>query len=114
MFIKIQQVVFFSRCPLGLSPLDGTCVDIEDCENNPCLNGGVCREGFNGYNCTCPKNFYGQNCEIERERVVLTIGPSGIIPIVACLLLLLRKYVYMYVYVCVRMCSLRKGEPMMM
>lgn len=89
---------FECRCPLGLSPLDGTCVDIEDCENNPCLNGGTCREAFRGYNCTCPKNFYGQNCEIERERVVLTIGPSGILPIVACLLLLLLLLLLFIIY----------------
>jgi hypothetical protein len=34
------------------------------CENNPCLNGGVCRDNIpnSTYQCLCPPTFAGANC----------------------------------------------------
>lgn len=28
-------------------------VDIDDCESNPCVNDGICRDVVNGFTCTC-------------------------------------------------------------
>jgi hypothetical protein len=39
-------------------------VDIKECNQNPCLNNGVCTEPFiNMYMCTCKSGFTGFNCE---------------------------------------------------
>lgn len=38
-------------------------VDINECENNPCLNGGTCTDEINNYMCECPDLFVGRNCE---------------------------------------------------
>ncbi|MAM05550.1 MAG: hypothetical protein CMD06_06310, partial [Flavobacteriales bacterium] len=37
--------------------------DVNECESNPCLNGGICTDGDNSYTCECTENFEGENCE---------------------------------------------------
>ena len=34
--------------------------NIDDCENNPCLNGGQCWDGENKYKCDCKDGFTGK------------------------------------------------------
>lgn len=29
----------------------------DNCESNPCQNGGVCTNLFDGFSCSCPKNW---------------------------------------------------------
>jgi len=39
-------------------------LDIDECDPNPCLNGGSCAEGVPGtYECTCIDGYIGDNCE---------------------------------------------------
>ena len=42
-------------------------LDLNFCTNHhPCKNGGSCfNSGHGSYNCKCPPNFTGKNCEIE-------------------------------------------------
>lgn len=28
-------------------------IDVDDCESNPCVNDGICRDMVNGFTCTC-------------------------------------------------------------
>ena len=28
-------------------------IDVDDCESNPCVNDGICRDIVNGFTCTC-------------------------------------------------------------
>ncbi len=37
--------------------------DIDECESSPCRNGGVCRDGINGFKCDCPRGYYDYICE---------------------------------------------------
>ena len=37
--------------------------DIDDCDPNPCMNGGVCTDGIDAYTCTCAAGYTGENCE---------------------------------------------------
>ncbi|XP_070564050.1 zonadhesin-like [Ptychodera flava] len=47
-------------------PAEGnSCTEIDECSSNPCMNGGTCIDGFDRYDCLCPINYEGQNCESE-------------------------------------------------
>ena len=49
-----------------------TCeTDIDDCDPNPCQNGGTCSDEVNAYNCICVEGYTGTDCENE------TITPIG-------------------------------------
>ncbi|XP_078383193.1 uncharacterized protein LOC144665774 [Oculina patagonica] len=37
--------------------------DINECESSPCLNNGTCTDLINGFNCSCPVGFHGDQCE---------------------------------------------------
>ncbi|KAM7338261.1 hypothetical protein ACRRTK_001745 [Alexandromys fortis] len=39
-------------------------VDGDQCESNPCLNGGKCKDDINSYECWCQAGFEGRNCEL--------------------------------------------------
>ncbi len=38
-------------------------VDIDECESDPCRNGGTCVNRHNHYLCECVSDFSGENCE---------------------------------------------------
>ncbi|KAM9181366.1 coagulation factor IX isoform 2-T2 [Dugong dugon] len=40
-------------------------VDGDQCESNPCLNGGMCKDDINSYECWCKSGFEGKNCELD-------------------------------------------------
>ena len=48
--------------------------DIDECDPNPCQNGGICEDKINDYNCICPKCYAGKNCETVRDDIC---GCSG-------------------------------------
>lgn len=52
--------------------------DINDCESNPCRNGGTCIDGVNSYKCICSDGWEGAYCETS-ESVALGRGSSGIV-----------------------------------
>ncbi len=58
--------------PCGLDEAwDGTgCNWIDDCDPNPCLNGGACTDGVNSFTCECPAGFEGDTCEINIDDCV--------------------------------------------
>lgn len=37
-------------------------VNINECESDPCQNGGLCLDQVNGYICTCTAGFLGKTC----------------------------------------------------
>ena len=49
------------KCGLGLN-----CeTEIDDCEPNPCMNGGDCIDLVIGYRCVCQLPFSGPNCSTQ-------------------------------------------------
>ena len=40
-----------------------TLLDIDDCESNPCKNGGCCIDGVDSYTCICSPGYTGHDCE---------------------------------------------------
>ncbi|XP_010893534.1 coagulation factor IXb [Esox lucius] len=43
-------------------------LDGDQCDSNPCENGGKCQDAMSAYVCWCPPKFNGKNCEIEVAR----------------------------------------------
>ncbi|XP_010081488.1 PREDICTED: coagulation factor IX [Pterocles gutturalis] len=42
-----------------------TYIDGDQCDPNPCKNGGVCKDAVSSYVCWCPAGYEGRNCEID-------------------------------------------------
>ncbi|XP_078544754.1 coagulation factor IX [Lissotriton helveticus] len=40
-------------------------IDGNQCDSNPCLNAGVCKDDISAYNCWCQLGYEGKNCELE-------------------------------------------------
>lgn len=72
-----------------------TCINENECEWQPCQNGGKCVD-MNvpiRYECTCPAGYTGHNCELELlASGIITPSRDFIIAIIVCLFLLLGLY----------------------
>ena len=42
-------------------------LDIDDCADHSCQNGGTCIDGVNKYNCSCAAGYTGRNCSIGKK-----------------------------------------------
>ena len=40
--------------------------DINDCNPNPCANGGTCTDGVDSYTCQCAAGYTGPNCNTSK------------------------------------------------
>ena len=48
-------------------------LDIDDCVNHKCSNGGSCIDGVNSFSCNCLTGFTGNYCEIGRLLLSLLL-----------------------------------------
>ena len=46
-------------------------MDQDDCDPNPCQNGGICQDGINSHTCNCASGYDGDNCEIGNIKYYL-------------------------------------------
>lgn len=40
--------------------------DINECERDPCKNGGICTDRVANYSCECPGEYMGRNCQYSK------------------------------------------------
>ena len=52
-------------------------LDIDDCVNHTCANGGLCADGVNNYSCSCAAGFAGDRC--HTGRLFLTPVSSSVL-----------------------------------
>ena len=43
-------------------------IDINECENAMCEDGGTCRDVINGFECACAAGFTGEVCETGKSH----------------------------------------------
>ena len=43
-------------------------LDIDDCVNHTCSNGGLCVDGVNSYSCNCSAGYTGERCLTGRSK----------------------------------------------
>lgn len=76
-FLRWQLI---EQCPaLPVLPLPAFFLflsDINDCESNPCKNGGTCIDGVNSYKCICSDGWEGAYCETSESGVLGTDCPG--------------------------------------
>lgn len=61
-------------------PMQSILCNIDQCDSNPCRNGGVCSNLINSYTCKCPEGFTGTNCErgcSGRVDIAFVLDASG-------------------------------------
>ncbi|XP_020628365.1 uncharacterized protein LOC110065552 [Orbicella faveolata] len=51
--------------------------DLDECESNPCSNGGVCVNGVNKFTCNCIPGFTGLQCETNIDDCVSNACVNG-------------------------------------
>ena len=51
--------------------------DIDECAGAPCLNGGTCTDGVNGFTCACVTGYIGDECETSEWLARCVCAPLG-------------------------------------
>jgi len=71
-FVKLCNFFLFTCLSLCCRYRGMNCErNINECENNPCLNQGSCFDTYGSYTCQCMRGFGGQNCELVSFQVVV-------------------------------------------
>ncbi|XP_064622638.1 fibropellin-1-like [Lineus longissimus] len=50
---------------------------INECSSNPCQHGGLCKDGVNGFQCTCTSGYFGDNCEKDVNECLSSPCDNG-------------------------------------
>ena len=66
---SLQHCIEQDRCDGYLRYDYHTILDGNDCDPNPCENGGICYDRIFAFVCACPSNFAGINCQYKKHSL---------------------------------------------
>lgn len=47
--------------------------EYNECESNPCLNGGQCIDHISGFSCKCTAGYTGKRCHVKVKKEFLSM-----------------------------------------
>lgn len=68
--VKDEVNGYHCLCPRGFTGKNCE-IETNECESNPCQNGGRCRDLVNGFTCLCSQGFSGVFCEVRAVQTLL-------------------------------------------
>jgi hypothetical protein len=76
-------------------------IDIDECINNPCMNGGTCNNMPGYYECICPVGWYGSKCEMGKSPFIWSIASIWIAEMLLelCLVICIVTHSYFRQYI---------------
>ncbi|XP_028817903.1 protocadherin Fat 4 isoform X2 [Denticeps clupeoides] len=75
-FVSPQNEIFTCLCPTGFTGLKCD-VDIDECDQDPCNNDGVCVNYMGGFSCQCLKGFSGLHCSVVADECQTVACQNG-------------------------------------
>lgn len=64
-----QQTTYLCTCKNGYEGRNCS-QNINECQNNPCRNGGSCIDGLASYSCKCAPGYTGVLCETSKHIIL--------------------------------------------
>ncbi|XP_053390840.1 fibropellin-1-like, partial [Mercenaria mercenaria] len=64
-----HSTLFHCLCPSGYTGKKCE-ININECQSQPCLNGGVCVDTIGDFKCNCSSGFVGNTCEIDVNECI--------------------------------------------
>lgn len=63
----LQFIDFTTPLTMFFAGFSGDLCNFEynECDSNPCLNGGQCIDHIGGFSCQCTKGYQGKRCHIK-------------------------------------------------
>lgn len=52
-------------------------INIDECKDKPCLNGGICHDLINDFTCSCLRGFTGSRCEVNIDDCISSPCRNG-------------------------------------
>eukprot|EP00117_Sycon_ciliatum_P036757 scpid5793/ scgid27624/ Protocadherin alpha-6 len=63
-----------TMCAPGETVMGGKCVNINECDPMPCMNGATCVDGIYDFTCQCSAAYTGENCETHLKTCAIQTG----------------------------------------
>ncbi|CAH3047115.1 unnamed protein product, partial [Porites lobata] len=72
---------YICECPFGIGGQHCTEDLVNDCDSSPCIHGGTCTDGLGSFDCECPQDYAGRQCELacvsQTFNLVFVVDGSG-------------------------------------
>ncbi|KAL9959813.1 hypothetical protein ACROYT_G033169 [Oculina patagonica] len=79
--INVGNSTFNCTCPAGIGGQNCTEDIKNECSSSPCQNGGQCRDLLGSFECVCPEQYSGKQCDVvcsaQRFNLVFLVDGSG-------------------------------------
>ena len=47
---------------------------VNECDSAPCIHGGNCTDGLGRFDCECPQDYAGRQCELGKANYAFYLG----------------------------------------